>query len=96
MFKQHIPPMVTTDAPPFEFSFETADELLAHPWIAEWKDEPGFERYSVSPYTDYTSLLMVEFSPRDPRFWVLGYLGGGDPQALGLPPFRHAPPEAAP
>ena len=89
-FRQHIPPMVDTDAPPIAFAFETAAELLANPWIAQWKDDPGFTRYSVSLYSGEVSLLMVEYDRGEVGWWVLGYLRDGDPHALGLP-FFHTP-----
>lgn len=84
--------MVTTDTPPVTFTFETADELLANPCIAEWKGDPGFERYSVSLFAPEVSLLMVEYNRGAVGWWVLGYLRDGDPRALGLPIF-HAPPD---
>ena len=92
-FKQHIPPMVDTDTPPIAFAFETADELLAHPWIAEWKGDPGFRRYSVSRQSDDVSLLMAEYERGKIGWWVLGYLRDGDAAALGLPQWKQ--PEAA-
>ena len=93
-FKQHIPPMVSTDRAPEHFRFETADELLAHPWIAEWKTDPGFTRYSVSLFSADTALLMAEYNRGKVGWWVLGYLRDGDARALGLPLF-HTPKEAA-
>ena len=91
-FKQHIPPMVTTDAPPVGFEFDTADELLANPWIAQWKNDPGFTRYSVSLFSPGTALLMAEYTRGQVGWWVLGYLRDGNARALGLPLF-HTPAE---
>ena len=93
-FKQHVPPMVTTDAPPVAFEFQTADELLANPWIAEWKNDPGFTRYSMRLYLSGIALLIAEYNRGATGWAVLGYLRGGDPRALGLPPF-HTPEETA-
>lgn len=95
-FKQHIPPMVSTDRAPEHFRFETADELLAHPWIAEWETDPGFTRYSVSLFSADSALLMAEYNRgKVGWWWVLGYLRDGDARALGLPLFQ-APKEIIP
>ncbi len=81
------------DAAPIAFAFESADELLAHPWIAEWKADPGFHRYSVSRQSGDVSLLMAEYERGKIGWWVLGYLRDGDAAALGLPAFHTPRPE---
>ena len=93
-FKQHIPPMVSTDQTPEYFRFETADELLAALQMApNGRLDPGSLRYSVSLFSADTALLMAEYNRGKVGWWVLGYLRDGDARALGLPLFHT--PEAA-
>jgi hypothetical protein len=94
-FKQHVPPMVTTDAAPIEFDFETRDELLANDWIAEWKrDGSDFYRYSLAAYDPVNNLVNLLMYEHDGgrKWWVLGYIRPTRPdekvEALGLPEWK--------
>jgi hypothetical protein len=88
-FKQHIPAFVDTDTPPVTFEFQTAAELLAHPWVDQWTREARFLRYSVGEYTGDVALLSEE-DDTGAHWCVLGYLRPGpDALALGLPRWKH-------
>lgn len=64
------------DEAPLIVSFETLDELLAVPFVAQWKDSPNFYRFSVSD-----EWLMAEL--RGGReWWVVAKLPDGFPEGL--------------
>lgn len=69
-FVQHIPPFAETGAPPLEFAFKTIDELLANEWIARWKADRNFHRYSIARDHE-PPLLMVE-QDNGSKWWVIG------------------------
>ena len=79
---QNIPAFVETGEPPGGAEFATLAELLAVPFVARWKENTGFIRFSKSE-----ECLMAELGPstRNPEgaYWVVGFLR--DPAAVDLP-----------
>lgn len=76
---QHIPGFVETEKEPERVDFDTLEELLAIPFVASWKADPPFERFSLS-----MNHLMAEM--KDGSYWVVGYLQ--HPELVQLPQWR--------
>lgn len=76
-FRQHLPAFV--DGEPFEFDFETKEELLANDWIANWAKKKGFVAYEFGPMHYWTKpydfCLKANFNdgPKEYSSYVLGF-----------------------
>jgi hypothetical protein len=86
---QHIPSFVETrDDPRKAGAFTTLDELERVPFVAGWKSEPGFVRFSLSG-----NALIAELAPDDEEpagaHWVVGFIE--NPRALDLPQWIETP-----
>lgn len=77
--RQHIPGFLTGHEPVVA-EFDTLEELLAVPFVAHWKSNPGFHRFSMNVEVGL-SYLMAEYH-NGKEWWVVGYLSGSIP---GLP-----------
>jgi|ERR1700722_13624773 len=86
-FKQHIPGYCS-GSDPFEFYFDTVEELLANEWINNWtkhpfdteepkRPNPEFYRFSLSD-----NRLMYE-GKNGKEWWVVGYIC--HPELIDLP-----------
>lgn len=89
--RQHIPGAVSGVEPACA-DVETAEELLALEWVAQWTEPLGgdaFYRFSFSVVSsDAAALLLVEYD-EGRRWWVVAHLTGDAPS--GLPVWN--PPE---
>ena len=77
-FRQHVPGSCD-GVEPYSFYFETTEDLLEHPRVAEYQQDNytghgAFHRYSRSRHGDET-LLMAEYDGGK-HWWVVGYIDG--------------------
>lgn len=78
-FKQHLPGFVE-GFEPGEFEFQTTEELLRHPLLAEYAAAFGFSHFAISD-----ELVMAVYA--DGENWlVAGYVS--DPDSVDLPKWR--------
>lgn len=71
---QYVPGCVDGESVvPFSDAFSTVEELLALPWVAQWRNLPGcpFRRFSLS---DGGRRLMAEYLAGQHKWWVVGHL----------------------
>lgn len=80
-FRQHLPGFVEED--PYEFEFETQDELLNHPGIKKWTENPKFTCFAVSD-----SDLVAVFD-NNKEWWVVGHIA--NPSNLNFPNWDEIP-----
>jgi hypothetical protein len=79
---QHVPAFV--DAEPQRAEFDTLDELLAVPWVAQWQD-PKTTGHQFCRFCISEELLIVE-ADEGRWWWVVGRLS--HPERVQLPPWR--------
>lgn len=88
--RQHVPSFVDIyPAKPEIATFSSLEELLAIPFVAQWRNTPGFIRFSKSD----NARLMAEIRPSKTEpagsYWVVGTLL--DPSTVDLPAWVETP-----
>lgn len=80
---QHIPSFIDTDVPTRVADFESTDELLKVPWVAQWAK--SYHKYGF--YVSYSCLMIDGIRYNGKReWWVIGYLD--DPDQVDLPTWK--------
>lgn len=82
IFRQHIPNFVTAD--PFEFEFNSLDELFSHEWLKDRMLDNKFHRFSQNEY--HGSLHLMQEIDEGYSWWVLGGVKGVTD--IGLPKWK--------
>ena len=71
---QHIPAFVSGFKPQ-QAEFSTVVELLDIPFVARWRNDPEFVRFTKALRTIGSDLLMARLRN---AFWVVGYITDPD------------------